>query len=165
MPPVLFDAQAWQTRYPALFGTLGAEGAQACFDQASLFLANDDTSPVKNPTRRAALLGLIAAHLAQLGFGSGSGSGSSVCTGGAGDTTASACAPTQTPSPEQPALVGRITSARMGSVAVEADMGPVTAAQAWWAQTPYGAAYWAATAFLRTARYVPGYPQTPLTWP
>ena len=143
MPSALFDAQAWQPRYPALFATVGAEGAQACFDQASLFLANDETSPVSNLTRRASLLGLIAAHLAQLGFGAS----------GTGNT------------PEVPALVGRITSARMGSVAVEADMGAVTAAQAWWAQTPYGATYWAATAFLRTARYVPGFPQTPLSWP
>lgn len=144
MPSVPFDAQAWQTRYPALFATVGAEGAQACFDQATLFLANDDTSPVKNLPRRAALLGLIAAHLAQLGLGG---------------------AATQTPGADQPALVGRITSARMGSVALEADLGPVTNAQAWWAQTPYGAAYWAATAFLRTACYVPGFPQTPLSWP
>ncbi|GAN69295.1 DUF4054 domain-containing protein [Acetobacter orleanensis] len=141
MPSVLFDVQVWQVRYPALFTTVGAEGAQACFDQASLFLANDDTSPVPDLTRRATLLGLITAHLAQLGFG------------------------VATPGTDQPALVGRITSARMGSVAVEADMGPVTASQAWWAQTPYGAAYWAATAFLRTARYVPGFPQTPLSWP
>lgn len=141
MPSVLFDVQVWQTRYPALFTTVGAEGAQACFDQASLFLANDDTSPVPDLTRRATLLGLITAHLAQLGFGVAS------------------------PGTDQPALVGRITSARMGSVAVEADMGPVTASQAWWVQTPYGAAYWAATAFLRTARYVPGFPQTSLSWP
>lgn len=141
MPSVLFDVQAWQTRYPALFTTVGAEGAQACFDQASLFLANDETSPVPDLTRRGLLLGLITAHLAQLGFGGAA------------------------PGTDQPALVGRITSARMGSVAVEADMGPVTASQAWWVQTPYGAAYWAATASLRTARYVPGFPQTPLSWP
>lgn len=160
MPPVLFDAQAWQARYPALFATLGAEGAQACFDQASLFLANDDTSPVRSPTRRAALLGLIAAHLGQLGLGGGpdySASGPLALTG-------AAAPPMVATSSETPALVGRISSARMGSVAVEADMGPVTATQAWWAQTPYGAAYWAATAFLRTARYVPGFPQTPLSW-
>ncbi|MBS1002170.1 DUF4054 domain-containing protein [Acetobacter persici] len=142
MPSVLFDAQVWQTRYPALFATVGAEGAQACFDQASLFLANDETSPVSNLSRRAILLGLITAHLAQLGFGAAAPAGQ-----------------------EQPTLVGRITSARMGSVAVEADMGPVTASQSWWTQTPYGATYWAATAFLRTARYVPGSPQTPLSWP
>ncbi|MCP9318915.1 DUF4054 domain-containing protein [Acetobacter persici] len=156
MPSVLFDAQVWQTRYPALFATVGAEGAQACFDQASLFLANDATSPVSNLSRRAILLGLITAHLAQLGFGAG-GALASSASSTSGLSTSSGM--------EQPTLVGRITSARMGSVAVEADMGPVTASQSWWTQTPYGAAYWAATAFLRTARYVPGSPQIPLSWP
>ncbi|MCP1217085.1 DUF4054 domain-containing protein [Acetobacter orientalis] len=57
---------------------------------------------------------------------------------------------------QQPVLVGRITTARMGSLSVQADVGPVAGSQAWWLQTPYGAAFWAATTSLRTALYVPG---------
>lgn len=57
---------------------------------------------------------------------------------------------------QQPVLVGRITTARMGSLSVQADAGPVAGSQAWWLQTPYGAAFWAATTSLRTALYVPG---------
>ncbi|WP_278367512.1 DUF4054 domain-containing protein, partial [Acetobacter orientalis] len=41
---------------------------------------------------------------------------------------------------QQPVLVGRITTARMGSLSVQADAGPVAGSQAWWLQTPYGAA-------------------------
>ncbi|MFT9046701.1 DUF4054 domain-containing protein [Acetobacter orientalis] len=57
---------------------------------------------------------------------------------------------------QQPVLVGRITTARMGSLSVQADVGPVAGSQAWWLQTPYGAAFWAATTSLRIALYVPG---------
>lgn len=57
---------------------------------------------------------------------------------------------------QQPVLVGRITAARMGSLSVQADAGPVAGSQAWWLQTPYGAAFWAATTSLRIALYVPG---------
>ncbi|MDN6041978.1 MAG: DUF4054 domain-containing protein [Acetobacter sp.] len=57
---------------------------------------------------------------------------------------------------QQPVLVGRITTARMGSLSVQADAGPVAGSQAWWLQTPYGAAFWAATTSLRIALYVPG---------
>lgn len=70
MPSAPFCLTLWQQRYPPLFASVGAEGAQACFSLASLFLPNDDTSPVRNLTQRAELLGLITAHLAQLGLGS-----------------------------------------------------------------------------------------------
>ena len=70
-------------------------------------------------------------------------------------TTQAQGAATTTPF-QQPVLVGRITTARMGSLSVQADAGPVAGSQAWWLQTPYGAAFWAATTSLRTALYVPG---------
>jgi hypothetical protein len=35
-------------------------------------------------------------------------------------------------------------------------MGPVTAANAYWMQSKYGAAYWQATQSLRSFRYMPG---------
>jgi hypothetical protein len=76
--------------------------------------------------------------------------------------------PASTGSPASP-IVGRINSASEGSVSVQADIGDATAgspSQPWYMQTRYGAAYWAATAQYRTARYVanpvfvpgPGYP-------
>lgn len=80
----------------------GADAASACFARAGLFLNNTGTSPVRNPAKRAELLMLITAHLLQLGINSGA------YATGAGDGTA--------------ALVGRITTARMGSVQVQADM-------------------------------------------
>ena len=53
-------------------------------------------------------------------------------------------------------LVGRISSATEGSVTVatQNDYPPGTAQ--WWQQTKYGAAFWAASAQFRTARYVHG---------
>ncbi len=39
-------------------------------------------------------------------------------------------------------LVGRVSSATEGSVSVSADFGAVTASQAWWIQTRYGAQAW-----------------------
>ncbi|MCG0994723.1 DUF4054 domain-containing protein [Acetobacter indonesiensis] len=173
MPSAPFCLSVWQARYPALYASVGAQGAVACFSLASLFLPNDDTSPVNNLTKRAELLGLITAHLAQLGLGScvpvseaslvnqTSASTLSSAEGTLADTPISAAE--IPPSPDQataafmsPSLVGRISAARMGSVDVQTDAGPVAGSQGWWLQTPYGAAYWAATAFLRTARYVPG---------
>lgn len=143
---VVFDAAAFKARYPNLVASAGADAASACFTRAGLFLNNTGTSPVRNPAKRAELLMLITAHLLQLGLNSGA-----YATTGAADGTA--------------ALVGRITTARMGSVQVQADMGAVSPTQAWWVQTPYGATFWAASAFLRMGRYVPGRPQRVVSWP
>ncbi|WP_233133377.1 MULTISPECIES: DUF4054 domain-containing protein [Acetobacter] len=131
----VFSPAQWQQRYPGLYARVGAEGVQTCLAFAVQLLA---PGAVRDPARYAYLLGLVVAHLAQLGSGS----------------DAPPCA--DAPGGGQPALVGRVTSARMGSVQVEADAGPVAGSQGWWLQTPYGAAFWAATAFTRTARYVPG---------
>lgn len=142
---VVFDAAAFKARYPNLVASAGADAASACFARAGLFLHNTGTSPVRNPAKRAELLMLITAHLLQLGINSGA------YATGAADGTA--------------ALVGRITTARMGSVQVQADMGAVSPTQAWWVQTPYGATFWAASAFLRMGCYVPGWPQRVVSWP
>ncbi|WP_124295078.1 DUF4054 domain-containing protein [Acetobacter pasteurianus] len=142
---VVFDAAAFKACYPNLVASAGAGAASACFARAGLFLNNTGTSPVRNPAKRAELLMLITAHLLQLGINSGA------YATGVGAGTA--------------ALVGRITTARMGSVQVQADMGTVSSTQAWWVQTPYGATFWAASAFLRMGRYVPGWPQRVVSWP
>ena len=64
-------------------------------------------------------------------------------------------------------LVGRISSATEGSVTVAADMGAISGTQAWFSQTRYGAAFWAATVKYRSFQYVSGrsYPQNRLAQP
>lgn len=137
---VTFDYAAWIVRYPE-FAAVSEPLAQAYFDEATLYLNNSPCSlaaydPNATPpvTTRATLLNMLTAHIAQL---------NKAVAGGA-------------PSP----LVGRIETATEGSVTVSvgkyADNVSVTAA--WYLQTPYGAAYWAATARYRTARYVPAPP-------
>lgn len=145
MPEKAFSLDLWQQRYPTLYDTVGAQGAEACATLARQFLSG---AACRDAARAADLLGLVTAHLAQLGLGS--------CTV-AGAAGQGAVVPSGSMAgAAQPALVGRLTTARMGSIQVQADAGPVTASQAWWMQTPYGAAFWAATSFLRTGLYVPG---------
>jgi len=128
---VVFDYTGWSVRYPELASTTIQALAQAYFDNdAVLFLDNSACSPVPDVTKRAALLNMIVAHIASLNSRTADG---------------------QAASP----LVGRITNASEGSVSVAVDM-PAPDSAAWWMQTKYGAAYWQATASLRTARYVPG---------
>lgn len=138
MPVATLDYSVWSARYPALAEFTNAGLAQTYWDEAGFFLDNTDASPVRDLGKRRILLGLITAHLARLNQPASSG-GSDV--------------------------VGRISAASEGSVSLSADMGPVTGSQAWWVQTKEGAQYWAATAFLRTARYVPGFPQRFPVWP
>ena len=57
--------------------------------------------------------------------------------------------------PKSSTLVGRISNASEGTVSVQAEYAPPGTA-AWFVQTKYGAAFWQATAYLRTMRYVPG---------
>ncbi|KAG1434388.1 hypothetical protein G6F55_014548 [Rhizopus delemar] len=53
-------------------------------------------------------------------------------------------------------LVGRVSSATEGSVSVSSDYSAPAGSAQWYLQTPYGAMYWEATAWLRVGRYVPG---------
>src|SRR5262249_32656248 len=56
--------------------------------------------------------------------------------------------------------VGRIASATEGSVSVSTEYAPMAnGSEAWFLQTRYGAAFWAATAVYRTARYARGFLQ------
>lgn len=100
------------------------------FAEACLFLRNDEHSPVGNCQARKLLLYLLTAHMAALFFGVNG-------------------APAK-------GTVGRVASATQGSVSVSLDIGPTTATNAWYQQTPWGAKYWAATASLRQFKYVPG---------
>lgn len=128
---VTFDYQSWSNRYPELASTTDEALAQAYFDNdAILYLDNTASSPVPDVTKRGPLLNMIVAHVAALNARTADG---------------------QAASP----LVGRITNASEGSVNVAVDM-PAPDSAAWWMQTKYGAAYWQATASLRTMRYIPG---------
>lgn len=137
---VTFDYAVWIARYPE-FSTVTEPVAQSYFDEATLYLNNTANSVVQDIAQRAVLLNMLTAHIAQMNAKNASG---------------------KLASP----LVGRIDSATEGSVSVHADMPGGTASAAWFQQTPYGAAYWQATARYRTMRYVPG-PVTPIPfgWP
>ncbi|KVH51181.1 DUF4054 domain-containing protein [Burkholderia diffusa] len=132
---VTFDYGTWSARYPALAAATNATLAQLYFDEAQLYCDNTPCSPVQDLTMRALLLNMLTAHIAQLNQPVGA------ATAGGG---------TAAPSP----LVGRITSATEGSVSVQTQMDVPPGSAQWFNQTPYGAAFWAATAAYRTMHYV-----------
>lgn len=137
MAVAVFDYTLWATRYPDLAQSVSSSTAATYFAEAGLYLNNTDSSIVQDVNARLVLLNMLVAHLAALYSAIGG----------------------QAASP----LVGRITNAAEGSVNVQAqfDVPPGTAQ--WFAQTKYGAAFWAATAPYRTMRYVPTppYPGNP----
>lgn len=125
---VQFVYADWLAAYP-VFSYLSEPRAQGYFDMAALYLRNDGTGPVVSAAVQTELLYLLTAHLAQL----------------------FAPPPSGTPT----GLVGRIASASEGTVSVSAEF-PMNPDNAWFLQTPYGAAFWQATSAFRRARYVPG---------
>lgn len=129
MAIVVFDIAAFRERYPE-FDTVSDSLLDAYFAEATIYLDNTDCSPVTDVNQRAVFLNMLVAHIAALNSGVGGQKASG--------------------------LVGRVTSASEGSVSVSVDAGPSGASSWWYMQTPYGAAYWQATAAWRTARYLPG---------
>jgi hypothetical protein len=127
----VFSYDTWSARYPELAWSVDEVLANAYFDEATLYLSNTACSPISNPVRRLLILNMITAHIAQLN------------------------APIN--GEESSQLVGRISSASTGSVSVSAEYhAPANGSEAWFNTTKYGAAAWAATASLRTFRYVAG---------
>lgn len=128
MAVAVFSYPAWTSRYPELSG-IDATLAGEFFEEATAYLDNSATGVVPCDTvtyqPRLRFLNMLTAHIAELNRPGGS------------------------------QLVGRISSATQGSVSVSADMGPPSGSAAWYNQTKYGAAYWAATAQYRAFRYVP----------
>lgn len=129
MAIVVFDINAFRERYPE-FDTVSGTLLNAYFVEATVYLDNTDCSPVTDVNVRAVYLNMLVAHIAALNSGVGG----------------------QKPS----GLVGRVSSASEGSVSVSTGEVPVSPSSWWYLQTPYGAAYWQATAAYRTVRYVPG---------
>lgn len=134
---VTFSYADWSLRYPELAASVSAPLAQLYFNEASLYCDNTPTSIVRDLPTRELLLNMLTAHVASL----------NASLNGQESST----------------LVGRISNATQGSVSVATQMDLPPGSAQWFAQTKYGAAYWAATARYRTMRYVPG--PVPVTEP
>ncbi|GBQ90906.1 DUF4054 domain-containing protein [Gluconobacter albidus] len=137
---VTFDYSTWSALYPVLASSTNQTQASDYFDQAGDILSNTPRSPVQNLGRRARLLNLLTAHIAQLNLpadAAGNGAG----------------------------VVGRVAAASEGSTSVSLDMGPTSQSSAWFMQTQYGATFWQMTAYLRQMRFVPGRSPRARIWP
>lgn len=137
-PVVTFDNVEWIAGFPE-FTNVGAGLGQRYFNRASFLCGNEASNPAAcQPGMLADLLYLLTSHIAWLNAPRDA-NGNPAATG----------------APASP-IVGRIDQATEGSVSVHADMGDANAgspSQAWYLTTRYGAEYWYATAFVRTARY------------
>lgn len=123
---VTFDYDVWAKRYPE-FKTVDPVLAQAYFAEATLYLRNDGTGPVKDEAVQLTLLNMVTAHIAAL------------------NATIDGKEPSN--------LVGRITDASEGSVSVSVDKTALPGSAAWYAQTKYGMAFWQATRAYRLGDY------------
>lgn len=148
MTSATFNWSVWSARYAELVaGGVKEPLATSLFDEAGLYLNNGPCSVVQDIPTRTILLNMITAHLAALHLQSAA----SASNGGVG-------------------AVGRVASVTQGSVSMSLDYGTIAQGEAFWAQTPYGSAWWAATAQYRTARYLPnmgrflGTARGPLIW-
>lgn len=138
MPVAQLNYALWSKRYPALGANVDEDLANAYWAEAGLYLDNTECSPVQDVAQRCLLLGMLAAHLAQINLPADQ--------GGSG-------------------IVGRVSAASEGSTSVSTDMGPVAGSQAWFLQTQAGASFWQATIWLRTAQYVTTSYVQQETWP
>lgn len=121
-----FDYAKWTARYPE-FASVNSDTAQAYFDEATLYLRNDGSGPIADANVQLTLLNMVTAHIAKL---------NAIING-------------QAPS----GLTGPITDAAEGSVHVSVDVSALPGSAAWFNQTTYGIAFWAATRGLRTGHY------------
>lgn len=132
---VAFNFDQWLARYPEFNGSVNQVQANELFAEAQIYHRNDGGGPVSSAPAQSVFLNQLVAHLAQLYFGTQA-------------NPASANDP-----------VGRVTNAGEGSVSAGFDLQIPPGTPQWFAQTKYGASYWAATAIYRTMRYVPGHPR------
>lgn len=125
MAIVTFSADEFKLRYPE-FASVSSELLALYFSDAGLYCNNSDGSFVKDVVRRKAMLYSLVAHIAALADPNRHGQ-----------------------------MVGRVNSAREGSVSVTTEMAPATQSNAWFMQTPYGATFWQLAAPYRSAIFVP----------
>lgn len=121
---VEFNVAEFREMYPKITATDAQ--LEMFFMEAELLFNNTKDSCVEDLNKRKIFLYLIVAHLATLQSQVDSGN----------------------------TLVGRLSSATTGSVSVSSDYGTLGKNEKFWAQTPYGAKYWALTAQFRTSHYV-----------
>lgn len=126
---VTFDYAAFIAIYPQFASLSEPQVVQGALPVAELYCRNDGSGPVSTADTQTTLLNLMVAHICQIMYGANG-------QGPAG-------------------IVGRISNATEGSVSVAAEF-PMTPSNAWFMQTPFGAAFWQATAAYRTMRYMPG---------
>jgi hypothetical protein len=136
----IFDKAAFLALYPEFtaYDAANPNSLAAKFAQAGLYLDNTDCSPVQDINHRTQLLYMVTAHL--------------LAGGGAFSANG------------QPGPAGRISSATEGTVSVslQSFVSETAGTAGWWNSTGYGAQFWAATANLRSARYIPN-PTNPYT--
>lgn len=132
---VTFDYGAWSARYMDLAPYINSNTATECFEEATLYQANDGSGPVNDPTRALQLLNMLTAHIAAIDY---------PVTGNPSSPNASST------------LVGRISDATEGSVTVSAQNDYPPGTVQWFQQTKYGSAWYAATAQYRRMKYRPG---------
>lgn len=133
MAVVVFDPAQFKTAFPQ-FANATDESLTALFTMIGFsFIDNSDTSIVCNVDQRAAMMNFLMAHMLTL-FGYVTAGGAVVPGTGA---------------------VGRVASATEGTVSTSlAYSVPAGATEAWYSQTPYGAALWVMMAPFRSFRYV-----------
>lgn len=126
-PAVTFNYAVWVARYPE-FSSVSQDLAQSYFDEAGLYCENTTDNRAFCLGILPTLLNMLTAHIAAMNSGING-------------------------QPASP-IVGRISGATEGSVSVQAEYDSSgSPSEAWYTQTKYGAAYWAATASFRTAIY------------
>lgn len=136
MAVVVFDPAAFVARYPE-FASVNPTVLGMYFAEATLYLDNTDCSRVTDPGQRALLLYMLTAHVAALNGSGVNGAGAS-------------------------GVVGRTSSASEGSVSASFEYAVANnGLEAFFQQTQYGAAFWAATARYRTAIYLAPQPFNP----
>lgn len=127
MPSVVFDPTSFVQRFPA-FAWLNYPVLNDYFTEATMLIANDDTSLIQDLAQRKVILNLLVAHLAALNSGENG----------------------QAPS----GLIGRVSSASEGSISVSTDYTSNSELAQWFNQTRYGAELWILLARYRQFRYV-----------
>lgn len=136
-PAYTFDFATWIALYPEFAACSSVQGA-AWFARAGLYCANNVRNPPYCDGILDQLLYMLTSHIGWL----------SAPRGADGYPASSGIAPAP--------IVGRVNSASEGSVSVGSEWsGSGSPSEAWFLQTPYGAAFWQATAGYRTFRYSP----------
>ena len=126
-----FVSADFRAAYPAFALNPSDPTLQTYFDLAGeVWWRNDGTSPVRTVTLQTKLMYMLTAHVTFL------------FSGPDGLNTSD--------------IVGRVSSTTEGSVTVASEYASTNNSQ-WFDQSPYGAAFWQATAAFRSGgRFIPG---------